>query len=249
MEGEGDLRDQSHRVDRVGGQERLRPAERLIGQGPLHQRLTVVKGAVDGERHHVGPTAGDLGLLHRTHPDTGIEDHRAHAGDAVARLGHGAPGVAGGGGENGEAGMLRGEHPGGHTHQQTDREVLEGGGRPVEELQDGNPARRGRRQPPRSDQRHRKVEGLLAEGLQDVRPELLGKERTDDRFSQRGVIGIRMRLEKVGGEAGYADGHPESAARRNGGQQHLAQAGTQARVGGGDELQLRTRRRHGRPWD
>ena len=131
-----DLRDDARPVDRIDARQRDLVAELVVIEHRLHDRLAIVKGALDGERMHVGSAR-------RRH-------HAAlHVGDAPVREQHDEIDIveAGKGIDRGAAGVARGrDHDGGALralgkhmiHQPRDqlhRHVLEGERRAVEQLQ------------------------------------------------------------------------------------------------------------------
>ncbi|MEY3950220.1 MAG: hypothetical protein RJB43_1575, partial [Verrucomicrobiota bacterium] len=60
VEGERDLCDQANGIDGVGREQRAVTAQRLIGERPLHHRLTVIERAIDRQRDDSRAGASDL---------------------------------------------------------------------------------------------------------------------------------------------------------------------------------------------
>ncbi len=131
-----DLRDDAAPVDGVDAGEARALAEGLVVEHGFDQRLAVVERALDGDRLDVLLTGGGhLPPLHRRDAAVGKEDRDVDPLAAAERFDRRSAGIAGGGADDGEAlAALRQEvlhQPGEELH----RQVLEGEGRAVEELQ------------------------------------------------------------------------------------------------------------------
>ena len=146
------LRQEAGDVDRVRRGQAVAGRERGVREGGLDQRLAVVEGAVDGEGGDVLAQGRELPLLEGGDPAARVEHHGPHPAPLPERLRHRRPGVAAGGGEDGDR-MLRIADQLEHGGEEAGAEVLEGQGRPVEQLEGEDagaappPAARGSRAP------------------------------------------------------------------------------------------------------
>ena len=75
------------------GRKSQRPGQRRIGERLLDETLAVVECAVDGQRAHVAPPAGELLCLPRRHETAGIQHHDVDPRPTVERGRHSAAGV------------------------------------------------------------------------------------------------------------------------------------------------------------
>jgi hypothetical protein len=132
----GQLGDDAAPVDGVDGRQLHAVAEGQIVEHGLHQRLAVVEGAVDGDgvhvrlrrrRHHAPLHVGDAPLREQ---HDGIDALRA-----AERLDGRAAGVSGRRRHDGDACAAGGEDAVHQARQQLHGHVLEGQGRPVEQLE------------------------------------------------------------------------------------------------------------------
>ncbi len=156
-------------VDRVDRRQVDPVTERLVGEQRLDQVLAVVEGALDRQVVHVGRRdGGHLASLDVGHPARRVQDHDLDGRPVAAGLDGRRAGVARGGPDDGDplapAGQLVVEEP----TDQLQGDVLEGQGRPVEQL--GHP-----RATAEGAQRHHlgMVEGGV--GIDDHRGELVAR--------------------------------------------------------------------------
>ena len=123
-------------------------AERLLGQA-----LAVVEGAGDRDRGDVAAEGRELRFLHRAHLTVRIQHDHARPRHAVERLGHRAAGVPGRGHQHRQRRLAVAMEMRHQAREHARADVLEGEGRPVEQLDHRQPL-------VQADDRHRKIEGI-----------------------------------------------------------------------------------------
>ena len=216
----GGLWQQAPEVDAVGRGQPEAVAELRVGEGELHQPLAIVEVTVHLDRGDIIAPAGELAFLERRNAALGIEDDRADRASVFGGATDRSAGVARGGGEDGQR-LGAGETV--ETGEQEARaEILEGAGRPVEQLERAQ----GRAVAERGDERDWKGKGFGADGVEFVGEGIVFEERT----------------EPGGGEVGQGAGFGEATGRvhRNGERHKQAAVGGRAHSeGGGQTDQLR----------
>ncbi len=151
------LRQQPAQADAVGRTQRRLRLQLDIAQSLLHQRLAVVERASHAQRLDVVAEAAELMRLARRHAPVRIQHHHAQAGLAMEGRRHRRTGIAGGGDQDGQRRGGIAAQPRQASGEEARAEILERGGRPMEQLQ-RVVAGRGQRL-----QRRVEVEGLGAD--------------------------------------------------------------------------------------
>lgn len=129
------LRQQAPQADAVGRTQRHLRLQRGIAQGLLDHRLAVVERAGHAQGLDVVAEAAQLMRLARRHPAIRIQHHHTQARLAMECRGHGSAGIAGGGDQNGERAVFGATQAGQAGGKKARTEILERGGRPMEQLQ------------------------------------------------------------------------------------------------------------------
>ena len=207
----GNLAGQPRPVDRVDRTEPPAITQALVGQQALHQPLAVVEVAVDRQiQDVVGLDGGHLATLHGRDPVERVQDHQVDAGLVGEGVDGGGARVAAGRRDQGQA-LARGfQRLARQRRGQLHGQVLEGGGRAVEQFQ----------QPQVVLQLHQGRDGRLIETGDQL------FQRTVERPSRQG-------LAEIGRHGSLGDlfiglaGRPGRGAQRRPGRGHV-----EAAVGG-----------------
>ncbi|MCW0460882.1 hypothetical protein NB717_001950 [Xanthomonas sacchari] len=220
------LRQQAPQADAVGRTQRRLRLQVGVVQCLLDQRLAIVERAGHAQRLDVVAKAPELMRLPWRHAPVRIQHHHAQPGLAMERGRDRGTGIAGGGDEDGQRRFRTPPQPGQTGGQEARAEVLERGGRPMEQLQ-RVVAGRGQRL-----QRRGEVEGLRADGRQFRSQSVAIEER---RQQIRGGLGEAGTGAQVAG-GGQALGDVQAAIGGESGGDGLAERDRRCGVTGGDEV-------------
>ena len=174
-----------------------------VREGGFYQRLAVVEGAVDGEGGDILAQGRELPFLEGGDAAARIEHHGPHPLPLPERLGDRRAGVAAGGGEDGDR-MAGIAHQVEHGGEEAGAEVLEGQGRPMEQLE-------GEDAGADFHQRHREVESVAHGAGDRLAAELAGQQAVHHDLATLAPVQIQQLRPVV--EAGEGSGEPEAAAR------------------------------------